>query len=83
MEFARQYFHQTGRAGKVKFIGLHGGYHGATFGARAGRGRQRTIKRSSTRAGRLRRFMLIRETLSRFRAGAIDTCRGDDDRMRG
>jgi adenosylmethionine-8-amino-7-oxononanoate aminotransferase len=83
MEFARQYFHQTGRAGKVKFIGLHGGYHGATFGARAGRGRQRTIKRSSTRAGRLRRFMLIRETSSRFGPGRLKLTGADGNRMRG
>ena len=38
LKFARQYFKQTGHPGKIKFIGLHGGYHGATFGAMAASG---------------------------------------------
>ncbi len=32
LKFARQYFKQTGRPGKYKFISRYYGYHGATFG---------------------------------------------------
>lgn len=38
MKFARQYFQQTGRPGKYKFISVYLGYHGATFGAMAASG---------------------------------------------
>jgi adenosylmethionine-8-amino-7-oxononanoate aminotransferase len=33
MKFARQYFKQTGRGGKYKFVSRYQGYHGSTFGA--------------------------------------------------
>ena len=38
LKFARQYFKQTGRPGKYKFISRYHGYHGATFGAMAASG---------------------------------------------
>ena len=38
MKFTRQYFKQTGRHGKYKFIARYGGYHGGTFGAMAASG---------------------------------------------
>jgi len=37
-KFARQYYRQTGRPGKYKFISRYHGYHGATFGAMAASG---------------------------------------------
>jgi adenosylmethionine-8-amino-7-oxononanoate aminotransferase len=44
LKFARQYFKQTGRPGKYKFISRYHGYHGATFGAMAasGTGKRKT-----------------------------------------
>jgi len=44
MKFARQYFKQSGRPGKSKFISRYYGYHGATFGAMgaSGTGRRKT-----------------------------------------
>jgi adenosylmethionine-8-amino-7-oxononanoate aminotransferase len=44
LKFARQYFRQTGRPGKYKFVSRYHGYHGATFGAMAasGTGRRKT-----------------------------------------
>jgi adenosylmethionine-8-amino-7-oxononanoate aminotransferase len=44
LKFARQYFRQTGRPGKYKFISRYHGYHGATFGAMAasGTGKRKT-----------------------------------------
>ena len=44
MKFARQYFKQTGRPAKYKFVSRYQGYHGATFGAMAasGTGRRKT-----------------------------------------
>lgn len=44
LKFTRQYFQQTGRPGKYKFISLYRGYHGATFGAMgaSGTGRRKT-----------------------------------------
>ena len=38
MKFARQYFKQTGRPGKYKFISRYQGYHGSTFGAMSASG---------------------------------------------
>ncbi|MFA6107617.1 MAG: aspartate aminotransferase family protein [Candidatus Latescibacterota bacterium] len=38
LKFARQYFRQTGRPGKTKFVSRYLGYHGATFGAMAASG---------------------------------------------
>ena len=44
LKFARQYFKQTGRPGKYKFVSRYHGYHGATFGAMAasGTGKRKT-----------------------------------------
>ncbi|MEW6752060.1 MAG: aspartate aminotransferase family protein [Candidatus Latescibacterota bacterium] len=44
LKFARQYFRQTGRPGKYKFVSRYQGYHGATFGAMgaSGTGRRKT-----------------------------------------
>ena len=44
LKFARQYFRQTGRPGKYKFVSRYQGYHGATFGAMAasGTGKRKT-----------------------------------------
>ncbi|MBM3276548.1 MAG: aspartate aminotransferase family protein [Candidatus Handelsmanbacteria bacterium] len=44
LKFTRQYFKQTGRPGKYKFISRYQGYHGATFGAMAasGTGKRKT-----------------------------------------
>ena len=44
MKFVRQYFRQTGRPGKYKFVSCYLGYHGSTFGAMAASG---TGKRKS------------------------------------
>jgi adenosylmethionine-8-amino-7-oxononanoate aminotransferase len=38
LKFARQYYRQTGRPGKTKFVSRYLGYHGATFGAMAASG---------------------------------------------
>jgi len=38
LKFARQYFRQTGRAGKTKFISRYHSYHGGTFGAMSASG---------------------------------------------
>ena len=38
MKFVRQYFKQTGRAGKYKFVSRYFGYHGGTFGGMAASG---------------------------------------------
>jgi adenosylmethionine-8-amino-7-oxononanoate aminotransferase len=38
MKFARQYFKQTGRGEKYKFISCYKAYHGATFGAMSASG---------------------------------------------
>jgi beta-alanine--pyruvate transaminase len=38
MKFVRQYFKQSGRPGKHKFISRYFGYHGATFGGMAASG---------------------------------------------
>jgi adenosylmethionine-8-amino-7-oxononanoate aminotransferase len=38
LKFARQYFRQSGRPGKYKFISRYHGYHGATMGAMAASG---------------------------------------------
>ena len=38
IKFTRQYFKQTGRPGKHKFISRHYSYHGGTFGAMAASG---------------------------------------------
>lgn len=44
LKFTRQYFQQTGRPGKHKFVSFYRGYHGATFGAMgaSGTGRRKT-----------------------------------------
>lgn len=44
LKFARQYFKQTGRPGKYKFVSRYFGYHGGTFGAMAasGTGKRKT-----------------------------------------
>ncbi len=44
LKFSRQYFKQSGRPGKYKFISRYHGYHGATFGAMAasGTGKRKT-----------------------------------------
>ncbi|MSS72192.1 MAG: aspartate aminotransferase family protein [Candidatus Latescibacteria bacterium] len=44
LKFTRQYFKQTGRPGKYKFISRYFGYHGATAGAMAasGTGKRKT-----------------------------------------
>lgn len=44
LKFARQYFKQTGRPGKYKFVSRYYGYHGATFGAMgaSGTGKRKT-----------------------------------------
>jgi adenosylmethionine-8-amino-7-oxononanoate aminotransferase len=44
LKFTRQYFRQTGRPSKYKFISRYYGYHGATFGAMAasGTGKRKT-----------------------------------------
>jgi adenosylmethionine-8-amino-7-oxononanoate aminotransferase len=44
MKFARQYFKQTGRPGKYKFVSRYYGYHGGTFGAMgaSGTGKRKT-----------------------------------------
>ena len=44
MKFTRQYFKQTGRPEKYKFVSRYQGYHGGTFGAMAasGTGRRKT-----------------------------------------
>ncbi|MDP6380781.1 MAG: aminotransferase class III-fold pyridoxal phosphate-dependent enzyme, partial [Phycisphaerae bacterium] len=41
MKFTRQYFKQSGRPGKYKFISCYKGYHGGTFGAMAASGTAR------------------------------------------
>jgi adenosylmethionine-8-amino-7-oxononanoate aminotransferase len=38
LKFTRQYFKQTGRPGKYKFISRYNSYHGATFGGTAASG---------------------------------------------
>jgi adenosylmethionine-8-amino-7-oxononanoate aminotransferase len=38
LKFARQYFKQTGKTGKYKFISRYMGYHGSTFGAMSASG---------------------------------------------
>lgn len=38
MKFVRQFFKQTGRPGKYKFISRYHGYHGSTFGAMSASG---------------------------------------------
>jgi adenosylmethionine-8-amino-7-oxononanoate aminotransferase len=38
LKFIRQYFKQTGRAGKYKFVSRYFGYHGGTFGGMAASG---------------------------------------------
>lgn len=38
LKFARQYYRQTGRPGKYKFISRYLGYHGSTFGAMSASG---------------------------------------------
>ena len=38
MKFTRQYYRQTGRPGKYKFISRYLGFHGSTFGAMAASG---------------------------------------------
>ncbi len=38
MKFVRQYFKQTGRPGKYKFVSRYFGYHGGTFGGMAASG---------------------------------------------
>ena len=38
IKFARQYFKQTGRPGKYKFVSRYHAYHGATFGGMAASG---------------------------------------------
>jgi adenosylmethionine-8-amino-7-oxononanoate aminotransferase len=38
MKFVRQYFQQTGNAGKYKFISRYEGFHGSTFGAMSASG---------------------------------------------
>ena len=38
IKFARQYFRQSGRPGKYKFVSRYHGYHGATLGAMAASG---------------------------------------------
>jgi len=38
LKFARQYYRQTGRAGKTKFISRYHSYHGGTFGAMSASG---------------------------------------------
>ena len=38
MKFTRQYYRQTGRPGKYKFVSRHMGFHGSTFGAMAASG---------------------------------------------
>lgn len=44
LKFTRQYFKQSGRPGKYKFISRYHGYHGATFGAMgaSGTGKRKT-----------------------------------------
>ena len=44
LKFARQYFKQTDRPGKYKFVSRYFGYHGATFGAMgaSGTGKRKT-----------------------------------------
>ena len=44
LKFVRQYFKQTGRGEKYKFIGRYYGYHGSTFGAMSasGTGKRKT-----------------------------------------
>jgi len=44
LKFSRQYFKQTGRPGKYKFVSRYQGYHGATAGAMAasGTGKRKT-----------------------------------------
>jgi adenosylmethionine-8-amino-7-oxononanoate aminotransferase len=44
LKFARQYFRQSGRPGKYKFVSRYFGYHGGTFGAMgaSGTGKRRT-----------------------------------------
>lgn len=44
LKFTRQYFQQSGRPGKYKFVSVYLGYHGATFGAMgaSGTGRRKT-----------------------------------------
>ena len=44
LKFARQYYKQTGRPGKYKFVSRYSGYHGATAGAMAasGTGKRKT-----------------------------------------
>ena len=38
IKFTRQYFRQTGRSGKYKFVSRYHGYHGGTYGAMAASG---------------------------------------------
>ena len=38
LKFTRQYFKQTGRPSKYKFVSRYGGYHGGTYGAMAASG---------------------------------------------
>ena len=44
LKFARQYFKQSGRPGKYKFVSRYHGYHGGTYGAMAasGTGKRKT-----------------------------------------
>ena len=49
LKFARQYFKQTGRPDKHKFISRYYGYHGATFGGMAASGNGASKSNSNRR----------------------------------
>lgn len=81
MKFTRQYFRQTGRPGKYKFLSCYAGYHGGTFGAMAasGTGRRKT-KFEPQAAGFLKTFLPLHyrdrfptwEEANRFAAQAFE-----------
>ena len=49
LKFVRQYFKQTGKPGKYKFISRYYAYHGATFGGMAISGMARESQNSNRR----------------------------------
>ena len=88
LKFGRQYFKQTGRPGKYKFVSCYKGYHGSTFGAMAASGTgKRKTKFEPQMGGFLKVFMPIHyrddfptwEEANRFAAKTIDDVIAHED----
>jgi len=74
MKFSRQYFKQTGKPGKYKFISNYLSYHGATFAAMALSGNgERKVKFEPQMAGFLKMFSPF-QLRNRFSSWG-ETCR--------